>query len=115
MSKEDIDLEAASGPRRISHSKLVFDQGVLTPEIISWKYKGQGTQSKPYIVEWINDDPRDPLGWSKVKKWTIAFTVTFATLAVSFDSSAYSGGMLRLCSTHMPWIALTFAQEYFSL
>ena len=73
-----------------------MNQGVLTPEIIDWHYKGSGTEEDPYIVQWIDDDPRNPMEYSEVKKWSITMTVAMATLAVAFVSSAYSGGVRQI-------------------
>ena len=44
-------------------------------------------------MSWIDNDPRNPLLFSEVKKWTITALVAVATLAVAFVSSAYSGGV----------------------
>lgn len=44
------------------------------------------------MVTWIDNDPRNPMLYSKTKKWSITMMVAVATLAVAFVSSAYSGG-----------------------
>lgn len=95
MLEKSPDIESGRAPTGISHWDLLTNQGILTPEIIGWKYKGKGTRSEPFIVEWITDDPRNPFEWSLVKKWSFAFTMAVATLSVSFSSSAYSGGILQ--------------------
>lgn len=46
-------------PRSIPWYKVVLDQGVVTPEILTWKYEGSGTEEDHYVVHWIDDDPRD--------------------------------------------------------
>lgn len=79
-------------PTRIPHFKMVMDQKVVTPEMINHNYPGSGTEEDPYIVSWIDDDPRNPMLFSKTKKWSITMVVAIATLAVAFVSSAYSGG-----------------------
>jgi len=60
---EDADETLADSkhaePRSIPWYKVVLDQGVVTPEILNWKYEGSGTEDDPYVVHWIDDDPRD--------------------------------------------------------
>lgn len=86
----NMDLE--SGKEGISHWKMILDQGVVTNEIVNWDYEGEGTEEDPYVVEWIDNDPRNPMTWSKTKKWIMALAVANSVLVVSFCSSAFSGG-----------------------
>lgn len=44
------------------------------------------------MVEFIPHDPQNPMLFSPLKKWSLTVLVGLATLAVSFNSSAYSGG-----------------------
>lgn len=89
-----VNKDVESGkPKSIPHFTQVWDQGVVTPEIINWQYDGSGTEDDPYVVNWIDDDPRNPMRYSQGKKWFLVFLVAFATLAVAFVSSAYSGGV----------------------
>lgn len=93
MGKQQGDLESGNGLREgISHWKLLTDQGVLTTEIANWNYEGLGTEEDPYVVEWIENDPRNPMRWSYPKKWAMCLSMAVATLVVSFCSSAFSGG-----------------------
>jgi hypothetical protein len=86
-----VDLE--SGKSGISWWKLLNDQGVLTPEIVKWNYDGSGTEEDPYVVEWIENDPRNPMRWNQTRKWAMTLSMALATLTISFCSSAFSGGM----------------------
>ena len=72
--------------------RQVIDQAGVTPEVEKWDYRGSGTDDDPFIVTWIENDPRNPMLYSPVKKWSLTMMVAFATLAVAFVSSAYSGG-----------------------
>ncbi|KAI9929312.1 hypothetical protein ASPWEDRAFT_156756 [Aspergillus wentii DTO 134E9] len=76
--------------------RMVFDQGAVTQQIIDHPYSGSGTESDPYVVSWIENDPRDPMAFSEIARWSITFLVAMATLAVALVSSAYSGGMVEL-------------------
>ena len=72
--------------------RQVFDPAGVSTEVEKCKYSGPGTEEDPYVVTWIDNDPRNPMLYSAVKKWSITALVAFATLAVAFVSSAYSGG-----------------------
>jgi hypothetical protein len=71
---------------------LFSDQAGITPEVEKHEYPGSGTEEDPYVVSWIDNDPRNPMLYSGTKKWFITMLVALATLAVAFVSSAYSGG-----------------------
>lgn len=71
-----------------------FDLPVQVLAAHDWR--GQGTEECPYIVEWLPDDPENPMTWSDPYKWFLVGLVGFATLAVSFDSSAFSGGIAQI-------------------
>jgi multidrug resistance protein len=75
---------------------MVLHQGVLTPEIEKHHYEGEGTEDNPYAVEWIENDPRNPMLFPTWYKWVLTITMAFATLAVSLCSSAFSGGIEQL-------------------
>jgi multidrug resistance protein len=90
LEKEQIETEADS-PKALPHWRLVFSQTAITPAVRNYDYDGKGTEAEPYLVEFIPDDPRDPMNFSQFKKWFITLTVAIATLAVAFVSSAYTG------------------------
>lgn len=95
MGQNAGDVELAM-PKAIPHFRQVCDQGCITKEIIDWPYPGSGTDEDPYIVTWIDHDPRNPMLYSAWKKWSLVILVAIATLAVSFVSSAYSGGVQQI-------------------
>lgn len=78
---------------KVSHFRLVMSQGLVTPEVENHDYDGAGTEKDPFLVEFLENDPRDPMNWPDSKKWYITLTVAIATLAVSFVSSAYTGAI----------------------
>lgn len=82
-----------TAPTKISYFRLVFDQGVVTQQILDYDYPGSGTEDDPYAVTWIPEDPRNAMNFSQVKKWTFTMLVAIATLAVALVSSAYTGGV----------------------
>ena len=63
------------------------------------EYEGEGTKESPYVVTWIDDDPRNPQLFSQTKKWTLTMVTAVATLAVAFCSSAYTGGTKEILET----------------
>jgi len=92
QSSPDVE----SGRQGISHWRMITDQGVTTKEIEEWNYEGAGTEDDPYVVEWIENDPRNPMTWSKTRKWIMALAVANSVLVVSFCSSAFSGGIQQI-------------------
>lgn len=81
---------------RISHFTRVINQAPLTDDIINAIYEGSGAEEDPYIVQWLNDDPVNPMNYPVTTKWAITVLVAIATLAVAFVSSAYSGGIREI-------------------
>jgi multidrug resistance protein len=76
--------------------RIVASQTLITDAVVNHPYKGSGTEDDPFIVEYIPNDPRNPMEFSEVKKWFITLTVAIATLAVAFVSSAYTGASLQI-------------------
>lgn len=96
---QETSLEPPSWPSRISYWRMMVDQGVVTADIIKHPYKGSGTEDDPFIVEWIPNDPRCPMEFSKPLKWTFTIVCAFSTLGVSLASSAYAGGIDQVISS----------------
>ncbi|KZM24427.1 uncharacterized protein EKO05_0001572 [Ascochyta rabiei] len=89
-------MDVESGREGISHWKMILDQGVVTNDIVNWNYEGSGTEEDPYAVEWLPNDPRNPMTFAKTKKWIMAIAVANSVLVVSFCSSAFSGGVQQI-------------------
>lgn len=64
--------------------------------LVAHPWRGQGTAESPYIVEWLPSDPENPMTWADSYKWLIVVIIAVATLAVSFDSAAFSGGVNQI-------------------
>ena len=80
----------------MSHWRIVASHSLVTPAVLNHSYAGSGTNDEPYLVEFIPDDPRDPMLFPMWKKWTLTILVAIATLAVAFVSSAYTGGVSQI-------------------
>lgn len=80
----------------ISHLRIVFSQSLVTDEVLHHSYPGSGTPEDPYRIEFIPHDPRNPKTWRKWKKWLVTVTCAVATLAVTFASSAFTGGITEM-------------------
>ncbi|KAL1585222.1 hypothetical protein WHR41_05866 [Cladosporium halotolerans] len=89
MAEKDVE---SGKPGQLTHFMQVFKHAGITPEVENYKYEGSGTEEDPFVVNWIPNDPRNPMLYSEFKKWSITALVAIATLAVAFVSSAYSGG-----------------------
>ncbi|EMR66160.1 putative fluconazole resistance protein 1 protein [Eutypa lata UCREL1] len=77
----------------MSYFKRQFDQAGVTEAVLEWTYAGAGTEENPYVVDFLPDDPKNPMAFSTRKKWFITVLQAFAVLAVAFVSTAYSGGI----------------------
>jgi len=87
------EADSQRGPRRVPHWRIVASHSLLTTEVLNYDYAGSGAEKDPYLVEFIPDDPRNPMLFTMWKKWSITILVAVATLAVAFVSSAYTGGV----------------------
>lgn len=85
--------------QRPNYFNIVFSRALLTTEVVNYDYNGSGTEDDPFVVEFIPNDPRDPMGFSFFTKWAITLLVALATLAVAFVSSAYTGGVNQIIET----------------
>ncbi|KJZ69078.1 hypothetical protein HIM_11528 [Hirsutella minnesotensis 3608] len=90
------DGSPSAGSSRIPFWRMVVDQAAITPEVTNYRYAGSGTAEDPFLVEWIPDDPRNPIFFSNPVKWFITIMVGIITLAVALVSSAYSGGIAQI-------------------
>ncbi|MCJ1360589.1 MAG: MFS siderochrome iron transporter 1 [Icmadophila ericetorum] len=95
LTEADVPTSKYSS-NKPSHFHIVASHSLITPAVLAHKYEGSGTEDDPYIVEFIPNDPRNPMGFGQVKKWSITLLVAFATLAVAFVSSAYTGGIEQI-------------------
>ncbi|CVK88880.1 related to mfs-multidrug-resistance transporter [Fusarium mangiferae] len=87
------DIESQQINAKTSHFNLILDQVGLTDAVLNYDYTGHGTSDSPYLVEFLPNDSRNALNFSRSKKWLITILQAIATLAVTFTSTAYSGGL----------------------
>ena len=80
-------------PQEIRHWRLVTCQTYMTDKILNYKYPGNGTEEDPFRVDWIPNDPRNPMLIPATMRWFIAVIMSFGTLAVSFASTTFSGAI----------------------
>lgn len=92
---QDVETQTNT-PTRIPHFRQVFDKAGITPEVRAWRYNGSGTEEDPYAVTWIEQDPRNPMLYSSIKRWCFIILIALAALTVSIDSSAYSGAAAQI-------------------
>lgn len=94
----DRDVEAQPSPtvNHVSYLRRFMDQAGVTQAVIDYRYPGKGTAESPFIVDFLPDDSYNPFNFSEGRKWLIIAIQATATLAVSFASSAYSGGIREI-------------------
>ena len=108
----DTNAAIHTSPSKPAHWRLVFSHSLVTEAVLNHKYHGAGTDDDPYAVDFIPHDPRNPMGFSMLKKWTLTLLVAFATLCVSFASSAYTGDLEQViaefgCSDEIATLGLS--------
>jgi MFS family permease len=59
-------------------------------------YKGHGTTSDPYLVDWLPDERANPYNWSSAYRWMVTFVIAVSALCVAFASSSYSAAIQDL-------------------
>ncbi|KAH7267330.1 major facilitator superfamily domain-containing protein [Fusarium redolens] len=87
------DIESQQINAKTSHFNLILDQVGVTDAVLNYDYTGHGTADSPYLVEFLPNDSRNALNFSRSKKWLITILQAIATLAVTFASTTYSGGL----------------------
>lgn len=88
--------EKQSQRPKVSHLQLVISQVLITDEVLNYQYPGSGTEEDPYAVDWLPNDPRNPLNMAGGVKWLITVIMAFGTLAVSFSSTAFAGTIIQI-------------------
>lgn len=92
----------ASDRKKNSHFGIILDQAGVTNDVLHHKYPGHGTTTSPYEVDFLPNDPRNPMTFSAKSKWSITILQALATLAVSFTSSVYSGAVTSILEDFRP-------------
>ncbi|PKS06097.1 hypothetical protein jhhlp_007931 [Lomentospora prolificans] len=72
---------------------LIFDQCPITQQMRDWKYEGSGTSGDPFVIDWIENDARNPMNLPTPAKWMIVVIQSISTMAVSLVSSGYVGAL----------------------
>lgn len=95
-SERDVEAQPSPMSNRVSYFKQMTDQAGVTQSVIDYHYPGKGTEESPFIVDFLPDDSYNPLTFPAARRWAITLIQATATLAVSFASSAYSGGVREI-------------------
>ncbi len=90
------DLESNKPRKELPYLERQFDHAGVTQAVLEWKYSGEGTEESPYVVDFLPDDPKNPMAFPQGKKWLITILQAISVLAVSFVSTAYSGGIVEV-------------------
>ena len=59
--------KATTREDKIPYLKLMLDHGYVNSSILH--YDGSGTEADPYVVGWIDDDPRNPMIVFNSRRW----------------------------------------------
>jgi multidrug resistance protein len=95
-TNSDVESQKVGNDERVPHWKVVWSQSLITETVLKHRYHGAGTEDDPYLVEFIPDDPRNPMNFPDWKKWALIACVALTTLAVAFVSTAYTGTIKQI-------------------
>jgi hypothetical protein len=88
LSGRTLQADEAKSIRFESLSKRPWRLHITPGDaILDAHYEGEGTDEKPYVVDWLDSDAENPLTWPAAYKWTVTMSVAVATLAVAMASS----------------------------
>lgn len=59
-------------------------------------YEGSGTPDSPFVVEFLSNDPLNPMNFSSPRKWLITGIGTLSIFAITLTSSAYTGSFSEI-------------------
>ena len=88
--EKDHDLESRINNKRFPNLPLMWHRGHVDEQIASHKYSGLGTAVEPFVVEWLENDPRDPMLSNDALKWLWTILGALSTFIVAFRTSAYT-------------------------
>lgn len=72
---------------------MLLEQDSVHPEVVAHQYPGNGTEDNPFVVSFLDSDPRDPMQFSRRLRWMLCLAAAYATFSVAFLSSAYASGI----------------------
>jgi len=90
------DVESQKYRNKRGYFAVVFDQAGINDDVLHFPYPGRGTAESPFVVDFLLDDAHRAMQFPQWKKWMITIVQAIATLAVTFVSSGYVGGVLDI-------------------
>lgn len=84
--------------QKTSFLRTNFGRGSLPPQVVHHEYSGCGTTEDPYLINWLPDDPENPMNFREVSKWSLNLLVALCAFTIALASSAYSGGLVEVIS-----------------
>ncbi|KAL7415351.1 MFS general substrate transporter [Mrakia frigida] len=68
------------------------------PEAEQHQVEALQHEGKIILVDWEENDPENPMNWSKGKKWLMTMLLCGMTLFIGLATSAYSVGIPQMCA-----------------
>lgn len=96
VTEPSHDVESNTPSNHLPYLRRLFDLSGVTPAVLEWKYRGEGTADDPFLVDFLPLDNMNPMKFPQWKKWLITMLQAIAVLAVTFVSTAYSGGVSEI-------------------
>lgn len=92
VTNVDPHLESQPTTSQVGYVRRLIDQAGITPAVLAHQYAGKGTEEEPYVVDFLSEDPYNPMKMSQRRKWTYMMLQALACLGVTLVSTGYSGG-----------------------
>ncbi|KAL2673666.1 hypothetical protein Neosp_012109 [[Neocosmospora] mangrovei] len=91
-----LEIEETTTFRPFQWAKARVRRPIDEEKFSEHNYVGEGTESNPLLVKFLPNDPQDAMTFAPWRKWMITILQAIATLAVTFVSSAYTGGIREI-------------------
>ena len=63
---DNVNTSASTKTTKSTHWHLVASHSLISPAVLNHDYVGSGTEDDPYRVEFLPEDPRDPMNFPRM-------------------------------------------------
>ena len=96
QEKATAEQSVQMAKTRISWFMMLTTRDIITTQMLDHDHAGSGTPDDPYIVMFLENDPRDPMGFPLWLRWVLCIAAGYVTSSVAFISSAFSGSIRNI-------------------
>lgn len=95
VSSLDTHQRVQDSPRSIAGigSYVFRTRRRLDENVCNQDYSGKGTADDPYVIDYLQNDYQDAMGFPIQRKWAIAVLQSMSMLVLTFSSSVYASSI----------------------